>query len=278
MANRALDQKAQQARRKKLVLVLGLVFVAVLAFQVPRTLKVLHGSSPAQATSAAARMPATTSTSTMTPAPAAAPHTAVAVQVASASSDADTMVVNADLQPAPLEGQLVDLTTFQSKDPFVQQESASTAPAAAAPTAAKPAVTANTKSAAPQRVVAARQPTTSPVMAAPQTSGTPPATAAPRVPAPAAPTPAPAPTSGVLSVNGVQEAVNVGSDFPAADPLFHLVSLTTKSGKISIAGGTLATGAATITIQLGKPTTLMNTADGTRYVIELVSIGASAAG
>jgi len=67
--------------------------------------------------------------------------------------------------------------------------------------------------------------------------------------------------------------VNVGSDFPAADPLFHLVSLTTKSGKISIAGGSLSSGAAAVTIQLGKPTTLMNTADGTRYVILLVSIG-----
>jgi hypothetical protein len=81
----------------------------------------------------------------------------------------------------------------------------------------------------------------------------------------------------VLSVNGIQEGVNVGSDFPANDPLFHLVSLTTKSGKISIAGGSLSSGKAAVTVEVGKPTTLMNTADGTRYVILLVSVGATAA-
>jgi hypothetical protein len=32
-----------------------------------------------------------------------------------------------------------------------------------------------------------------------------------------------------------------------------------------------------VTLELGKPTTLMNTADGTRYVIVLVSTSASAA-
>jgi hypothetical protein len=98
---------------------------------------------------------------------------------------------------------------------------------------------------------------------------TPSAPAASPVPAPAAP----AATSAVLSVNGIQEAVKAGSDFPAADPLFHLISLTPKTGKISIAGGSLATGAPAVTIQVGKPTTLMNTADGTRYVIVLVSVG-----
>jgi len=252
------------------MIALGLVFAALLAFQVPRTLKMLHGSAPASASStpAAPAAPA--------PAPAAAAPTAGKQQVVAEQSAADSIVVNADLQPAPLSGQLADLTTFQSKDPFVQQESATAA------TAAAPAAAASPESAASPASQTTAKPAAQPAAAAPTpatasvTGAVPPTAAVPRtapVPAPAAP----APTTTVLSVNGIQESVNTGSDFPAADPLFHLVSLTTKSGKISIAGGSLSTGAATVTIQLGKPTTLMNTADGTRYVIVLVSIGGSTA-
>ena len=46
MAKR-LDLKAKQKRQKVVAAVLGVVLVGVLAFQVPRTLKMLHGSSAA---------------------------------------------------------------------------------------------------------------------------------------------------------------------------------------------------------------------------------------
>jgi hypothetical protein len=72
-------------------------------------------------------------------------------------------------------------------------------------------------------------------------------------------------------VNGVKEGVNVTVDFPAAGPVFHLVSLTRKTAKISVAGGSLANGAPTLTLRRGKPLTLVNTADGTRYRLVLVS-------
>ena len=92
------------------------------------------------------------------------------------------------------------------------------------------------------------------------------------------PTPtAPAPQSATLSVNGVEETVNVNSDFPAASPLFHLVALTATTARISIAGGSLASGAPTVTLQLGKPLTLMNTADGTRYTLILKPLGTAVA-
>jgi hypothetical protein len=72
-------------------------------------------------------------------------------------------------------------------------------------------------------------------------------------------------------VNGAPESVQVAGTFPATDPYFKLVSLTKKGAKISIAGGSLENGAPTVTLTKNKALTLMNTADGTRYVLRLVS-------
>ena len=80
----------------------------------------------------------------------------------------------------------------------------------------------------------------------------------------------------MISVNGTLYEVSVGTDFPTATnaepdlvPLFHLISLTLHSAKISIAGGSYANGARAVTLRENKATTLMNTADGTRYVLVL---------
>jgi hypothetical protein len=67
--------------------------------------------------------------------------------------------------------------------------------------------------------------------------------------------------------------VATGTDFPQLTPIFHLVSVTAHSAKISIAGGSYATGAKTITLRENKPVTLMNTADGTRYTLILKPLG-----
>jgi hypothetical protein len=102
---------------------------------------------------------------------------------------------------------------------------------------------------------------------------------------PAIPGSEPAPGSAVISVNGTLYSVTVGTDFPqptASDPsvvpLFHLVSLTMHSAKISIAGGSYANGAKTVTLKEGKPMTLMNTADGTRYQVVLKKQGTGVPG
>jgi hypothetical protein len=253
-----LDPKVRAAKKKKQAIVLGVLFLAVVAFQGPRTMKMLHGSAPPEA--------ATTAPAATTPAPTApaAPAAGGTAQSVSASVGADSLVVNADLQPAPLEGQLPDLTLFSSKDPFVQKDTDVPADA--------PGGTGGASSSGGSTTTGSGGKGGTGTSGAGKTDGvTPPTTTKPTEPA------APAPTSAVLSVNGVQETVNVKSDFPAASPLFHLVSLTAKTAKISIAGGSLATGAPTVTLELGKPTTLMNTADGTRYVIVLVSTSASAA-
>ena len=76
------------------------------------------------------------------------------------------------------------------------------------------------------------------------------------------------------------DSVAVGNNFPDASatdpsiqPLFHLVSVTAHSAKISIVGGSYANGAPVVTLQENKPVTLMNTADGTRYKLILKPVG-----
>jgi hypothetical protein len=94
------------------------------------------------------------------------------------------------------------------------------------------------------------------------------------------PTPTPVPTtpstpslpasSARISINGGDPAtVAVGTDFPADNPLFHLVSATTTTARVGIAGGSYADGRNTVTLKVGKPVTLQNTADGTRYTLVL---------
>jgi hypothetical protein len=166
-------------------------------------------------------------------------------------------VLTAQLAPAAREGQLSVLSTsFRSKDPFKQliNDSLNATTTSPAPTTAKPAPT--------LKVVPTVQPA-----ATPTTSATP--AAAPAVVMPY--------LSAVISVNGVREGVDVKVDFPAGAPVFHLVKVTKRTVKISVAGGSLADGKNTLTLRRGKPLTLVNTADGTRYRIVLVSTSTAAA-
>ncbi|TMK78593.1 MAG: hypothetical protein E6G45_06015 [Actinobacteria bacterium] len=173
------------------------------------------------------------------PAPGTAPATTLAPGTGSAvSAPATGSSTLADSDPVAQagSGQLVSFDRFASKDPFVQQ-------ANSIPKPTRPAK---------------------------------PATPPPPPPPPPASKVAPAkPTSAQISVNGVPEQVGIGQTFPQADPLFRLVSLTNKTAKIGIAAGSLATGSATVTLTKGKKVTLMNTADGTRYELVLVSVGTS---
>jgi len=134
-------------------------------------------------------------------------------------------------------GQLLSFDRFATKDPFVQQ--------AGAPTA--------------QSAGRAPAPVTSPLPPPP--------------PPPAAKQPVASLASARISVNGTAEDVTAKATFPADDPVFVLVSVQKTSAKVGIAGGSISTGSSTVTLQLGKKVTLMNTADGTRYVLVLVSVG-----
>jgi hypothetical protein len=92
-------------------------------------------------------------------------------------------------------------------------------------------------------------------------------------PPPVAPPP---PNSAVITVNGgPPQKIAVGQDFPLApfDPLFHLAVVGRGFAKISIAGGSLSDGHATVKLRKGRPLTLRNDADGTQYVLRLLWTG-----
>ena len=78
-------------------------------------------------------------------------------------------------------------------------------------------------------------------------------------------------TVATISVNGTIQKVNVRRDFPAAAPVFSLVSVTGDEAMIGIAGGSLASGADTVGLKVGKTVKLQNTADHSTYVLKLLA-------
>jgi hypothetical protein len=75
-----------------------------------------------------------------------------------------------------------------------------------------------------------------------------------------------------LTVNGITESVALNAPFPAASPLFVLRSITGSGITFSLGLGTFVNGAKTVSLAKGHKLTLTNTADHSRYVIELVSV------
>ncbi len=244
-----LDRAQEKARKqKRLAAVLGVFFVLVLVYEVPHTLKLMNKSAKAPiVTSSASAPPAATPTSpAATPSSsstASPPPAATQLPSATPSASADSGLVAA-VQVTPDPGQLTQFERFASKDPF--SESVQKTPGASTPTAggSSPAAPAKTQPAVPK-----------------------------------AP-PAPPPTAAVISLNGELMSVSVGSPFPTAGvtfshagSLFQLDALTKTTAKVSIVGGSYADGAPALTLTVGKPITLQNTADGTRYTLILEAQG-----
>ncbi|HEY8409257.1 MAG TPA: hypothetical protein VIK66_14855 [Gaiellaceae bacterium] len=237
--------KAKAAKQKKIAIGGGILLVALLAYQGPKVMKMMNQKPKPPIVAAVTTTPGSTSAAPTDPNSLAAPTlggTPTAAAPTTGSDDASTNLVSA-VPVSPDPGQLEAFNRLATKDPFAEQVSASGAPAGSGSKG-------STK--------------------------TPPASTTP-VPTQPAPTPPmPAPSSATISLNGEQLSVSVGTDFPQSGAtfnrvgaIFHLVSLTARSAKISIVGGSYADGANTITLTMGKPLTLQNTADGTRYVLTL---------
>ena len=239
MAKKHLDPlKAKQQKQKKILAVLGVVFLGVVAFMGPKLWKQLHPPPlpprviPANGGNPVAAAPTL-----------AAPTLRGAEAPGATTTDASGSLVAAG--PTVQDGQLASFSRFASKDPFAQQLS-----------------DAQSSSSSP-----------------PSSGGSPSGGSAnPGITA--VPGNAPKPGSAVISVNGTLYAVATKTDFPQATatnptvvPLFHLVSVTAHTTTISIAGGSYATGARTVTLKENRPVTLMNTADGTRYTLVLKPLG-----
>jgi hypothetical protein len=260
MSKKAADLAAKkQAKQKKIAIVGFVIFLAVMGLTVPKTLKMLKGPQPVATPPAQPAAPTATT-------PGATPADPTAAGATPAPTGA-AQLIDTGSQPEASSGQLISFERFASKDPFAQQVDAEVG-AESAPESApedEPGVDAGAAPdeatpAAPGTSTGTPTPGTSPSTPAQQPSST------PKPPPPAKP------TSAVIAVNGVDETVKAGAAFPEADPVFELVSLTATEVKIGIAGGTLTGGSPTVTLKKGKKVTLMNTADGTRYELVLVSL------
>lgn len=232
---KAFDPRAKAKRQKIVAGVLGLVLVGVLIFQAPTILGMFGGSSSTASEPAPITPPAPATPAPATPeAPAAAP-----IQPAPGTSTGTASLVDSDPVPAAADGQLVSFDRFESKDPFVQQVDDTPNGQGSSPSApAEPSATAKQ----PERDGGTAQPVTQPAPAAKKTA--------------------------TISVNGARQEVEVGGSFPADDAIFKLVSVGNGTVKVGIVGGSYANGSPTITLRKGgKPVTLMNTADGTTYVL-----------
>jgi len=258
MARKKKDLKAAKAaKQKKLVIVGSVMLLGLLAFSVPKTMKMLHPEKRAyKHKKSHVQSAAGTTTS---PAPMLVPSTPV-------SNTA--LVLTAQLAPPAREGQLSVLSArFKSKDPFhqlIDEDSASSSSTDTTTTTATPAEPSTTDEPS-LKVVPSSVPETKP-------SAAPAAPAAPDVRKVTLPF-----LSAVISVNGERQGVDVKVDFPTEAPLFHLISLTKTTAKISVSGGSLESGKSTLTLRRGKPLTLVNTADGTRFRLVLKSTSKSAA-
>ena len=232
--------KAKQKRQKVIAAVLGVLFVGVLAFQVPRVMKMMKTPPNPHANDSV-----TTTTATGTPS-LAAPTLGGAEQPATTDPTTGAPVAVSATPPVQ-DGQLTSFSRFASKDPFNQQLS-------------------DDKSSSPS--------SSSSGGAGSGSAGSGGTSSPPKIPSGSKPQPG----SAVISVNGTLYTVATASDFPQANPLFHLVSVTAHSAKISIAGGSYSSGAAAVTLRENKPVTLVNTADGTRYTLILKPLGTGVPG
>jgi hypothetical protein len=239
-----IDPKAKAKKQKIYAAVGGVLLLGLLAFQVPRTMKMLH---PPNADSAATTAPAST---TPTSGPIAAPTLSGGNATAVSAPGGSGELVDPDAVPVPQSGQLLAFGLFRTKDPFMQQlklQCGSTGAEGGAACA---------KAAPATGTPPAKTPTSDKSHGVP--TGTAPPTAAVL-------------TTAVILVNGKSESVQVGGQFPAADPAFTLVSVTATTAKVGIAGGSFENGSQTVKLKKNKPLTLMNTADGTRYVLRFLS-------
>lgn len=254
--------KAKAAKQKKIAIVGGVLLVGLLAFQLPKTMKMLH-PHPVVSSSAASTDPAST-TPTVTPSD---PNTLVAPTLAGSPTDTTQgSATSSDLVSAvPVTvdpGQLRTFEQFASKDPFAEQAPADGTSASSAPGGGKNGSSSSSGSSKP----------TTTTHSGGSSSGTGPAAAPP----PAGGSSTGSPSAAVISLNGEVMSVSVNTDFPTsgtvyarAGSVFHLVSVTATSAKVAIAGGSYADGTAAVTLKLKTPLTLQNTADGSKYTLIL---------
>ncbi len=245
MAAKRVDPlKAKAAKQKKIAIGGFVLLAAVLAIQGPKTLKMLKGPQPTEPV-LAAPAPVTAGTPVATPGTETTGGTAAGATPPVAAAELAS-VPDSDQAPVVDEGQLATFERFSTKDPFAQQAVAAPKPVAAPPKTPPAAAPTKTPASGSTDGGFTTSPPVAPVLA----------------------------SATSVAVNGVAEDVKLDVPFPASEPTFILVSVAAdgKSVEIGINGGQYATGGETLKLLLGKKLTLQNTADGSRFELELLSI------
>ena len=228
-------REAKDRRAKRLVIGGAVLLVAVLAFEMPKVLKG-HGGSSSSTPPAATTTTGTPSYGASTT-PASTPVASAAVLPATS-----TKLTTSDLSPRRSKSELYSFNHFAGKDPFVQQVSASDITSSPSGTSGASGGSSGVITAGP----APSAQTTSARMLARTGAVT-------------------------LQVNGKTQTVRIGGSFPSSNPLFKLVSVSHGLVRIGIASGSYQSGAQTVTLVSGRTMTLVDTADGVRYRIRLLS-------
>ncbi len=229
-------RESKDRRAKRLAVAGGVVLAALLAWEVPHY---VGGGS------------ATPAPATSTPSAGAAPSTPTATTPAGSAAAAVTPVAqtrlpSSDLPPRRTKSQLAGFSLFHGKDPFVPQITTTVSPVSPPPAGSGGHASSSSSSGGTGAGATVRQ-------------------AAARTLARSG--------SATIEVNGASETVAVGAAFPRSNPVFRLVSLAGGVARIGIANGSYASGAQTVALTAGRPLTLVDTADGTRYVLRLVLPG-----
>ena len=253
---RAKDVKAKEKKQKMILGGLGVVLLIVLAIELPGMLS--SGGSTSSST---------TTTATVATAPDGSPVPA-AVAPAGAAVASSEVVFSTSVQ------KLSHLGFFKAKDPFESHgvgatpTAASTPPPAAATPTSQPAAAATGNTAAKAAAVTAGAISSGPIFGTiqgPSSQSSGPSQGAGSRSARSIP-------SAVIRFNGHPQTVALGASFPKKSPYFRLAGVTPNGIIISVLKGSLADGSASIELVKNRPLTLVNTATGGRFRIELRSV------
>jgi len=110
-----IDPKAKAKKQKIYAAIGGVLLLGLLAFQVPRTMKMLNPPNLNDTS------PAAPTTTTPTTGPIAAPSLSGGNATAISSTGTGAGLADPDALPLPQSGQLLAFGLFRSKDPFAQQ-------------------------------------------------------------------------------------------------------------------------------------------------------------
>lgn len=240
-------QQSKARRQKRIAIAGGVVLAVLLAWEVPHYLGGSSSPKPAATTSAAATGSSTTTlaTSPGTTTPATTGAGAGTAATLASPPTTQTKLPNSDVAPSRTRSELYSFDTFAGKDPFVQQISQQPViPGSGSPSGGSSGPSATPAGSGSGSSGAVQQASTRTLA-----------------------------TRGVatIDVNGKSETVRVGASFPSANPVFRLVSLAKGAANIGIANGSYASGAQTVRLTSGRPLTLVDTADGIRYKLRLLS-------